>query len=189
MRCGCSADAGQLSCSITSRKAPSVSAILDVTIRLFRIGSCLWNCASSDVGHIQTDTSDIKADLRRTNEKLDVLRDKVDQVGGDLNKRTDAVRADLAGKIDGLSERTDNVRKEMTAKMDSVHADLTGKIDGLSERTDKKIDELGGRIDAVRGDLFIVKESIASLKVWALGLYVALAASLLLVMARGFKWL
>jgi hypothetical protein len=84
-----------------------------------------------------------------------------------VSSQFNAVRGDLAGKIDGFSERTDNVRKEVTVK----------------------IDELGGRIDAVRGELFIVKESIASLKVWALGLYAALAASLLLVMARGFKWL
>ena len=34
-----------------------------------------------------------------------------------------------------------------------------------------------------------LKDEMASMKVWAIGLYVALAASLLFVMAKGFKWL
>jgi hypothetical protein len=34
-----------------------------------------------------------------------------------------------------------------------------------------------------------LKESIAAVKIWALSLYIALAASLLLVIARGFHWL
>ena len=34
-----------------------------------------------------------------------------------------------------------------------------------------------------------LKEEMASMKVWAIGLYVALAASLLFVMAKGFHWL
>jgi hypothetical protein len=33
-----------------------------------------------------------------------------------------------------------------------------------------------------------LKDSLASAKVWALGLYIALAGSLLYVLARGFKW-
>jgi hypothetical protein len=34
-----------------------------------------------------------------------------------------------------------------------------------------------------------VRHDIASTKVWAMGLYFALASSLLFVMAKGFKWL
>ena len=33
-----------------------------------------------------------------------------------------------------------------------------------------------------------LKDSLASAKVWALGLYIALAGSLLYVLARGFRW-
>jgi hypothetical protein len=36
--------------------------------------------------------------------------------------------------------------------------------------------------------LDLLKDSLASAKVWALGLYIALAGSLLYVLARGFKW-
>jgi hypothetical protein len=33
-----------------------------------------------------------------------------------------------------------------------------------------------------------LKDSLASAKVWALGLYIALAGPLLYVLARGFRW-
>ena len=34
-----------------------------------------------------------------------------------------------------------------------------------------------------------LKDSLASAKIWALGLYAALSGSMFYVMARGFKWL
>jgi outer membrane murein-binding lipoprotein Lpp len=78
----------------------------------------------SDVKHVQTDVSDIKVELRRTNDKIDSLETKFE------------------------------------AKFDSIRAVL----------------------DAMRADA-------ASTKIWALGLYIALASTLLFVMAKGFKWL
>ena len=45
------------------------------------------------------------------------------------------------------------------------------------------------KIDVVRDKIDKVKDSIASAKIWALILYIALAATLLGVIARGFKWL
>ena len=71
----------------------------------------------ADVRHIQSDTTEIKADLRATNQRLDSLAQRMD-------------------------EKFESVRKE-----------------------------------------------IASAKIWAFGLYLALAGSLLYVLARGFKWL
>jgi hypothetical protein len=52
----------------------------------------------------------------------------------------------------------------LTQKHESVRDDLTQQITGL-------------------------RNDIISMKVWAMGMYVALAGSLLLVMAKGFKWL
>ncbi|HVS25254.1 MAG TPA: hypothetical protein VMU03_16110 [Gammaproteobacteria bacterium] len=79
------------------------------------------------------------------------------------------------------------------------------------DRTDAKIDALanGMRSDmaAVKGDVAAVKDDVAALKgsvaesiaahkvsiadarVWALVLYLALAATLLGVLARGFRWI
>jgi uncharacterized coiled-coil protein SlyX len=52
---------------------------------------------------------------------------------------------------------------------------LRDKMDAMAERFDTKFDGL--------------KDSIASAKVWALILYLALAGSMLGVMARGFGWI
>ena len=71
----------------------------------------------ADVRHIQSDTTDIKAELRATNQRIDSLRQSMDQ-----------------------------------------------------------------RFDDLKG-------SLASAKIWAPGLYIALGGSMLYVLARGFKWL
>jgi hypothetical protein len=82
----------------------------------------------ADVRHIQSDTTEIKAELRATT-------------------------TELKGELRATNQR----------------------IDSLSESVNKRIDEL--------------KDSLASAKIWALGLYVALSGSMFYVMARGFKWL
>jgi chromosome segregation ATPase len=125
----------------------------------------------SDVQHIHIVVSDIKVDLRRTNDKIDatnsrvdVLRDKLEQGFREVNARMDGVQERLTGKIEG-------VREDLTQKIEGVREELTQKIEG------------------VREDLTSVRHDIASMKVWAMGLYFALAGSLLFVMAKGFKWL
>jgi hypothetical protein len=64
-----------------------------------------------------------------------------------------------------------------------------------SDVTDLKADfralrkETGEQFDSVKKDIAEVKEFLASAKIWALGLYFALAGSLLYVLARALKWL
>jgi hypothetical protein len=82
----------------------------------------------ADVRHVQSDTTEIKAELRAT-------------------------ATELKGELRATNQR----------------------IDSLSESVNKRIDDL--------------KDSLASAKIWALGLYVALSGSMFYVMARGFKWL
>ena len=52
---------------------------------------------------------------------------------------------------------------------------LRDKMDAMAERFDAKFDAL--------------KDSIAAAKVWALVLYIALAAAMFGTMARGFGWI
>ncbi len=52
----------------------------------------------SDVQHIRADTADLRVELRRTNDRIDGLRD-------DLTGRIDGLREDLTGRIDGLKEK------------------------------------------------------------------------------------
>jgi uncharacterized protein YlxW (UPF0749 family) len=82
----------------------------------------------ADVRHIQSDVTDIKADLRTTKQSVEALR-----------KET--------------GEQFNALRKE-------TYETLTQ-----------------------------IRESLASAKVWALGLYITLAGSLFFVLAHGFKWI
>lgn len=51
------------------------------------------------------------------------------------------------------------------------------------------VTDLKTGVRALEQEISAVKNSLWSAKVWALLLYFALAGSLLLVLARGFKWL
>ena len=56
---------------------------------------------------------------------------------------------------------------------------------------DIKLDvrSLRDKLDAVSAKIESVKDSIAKAQIWALMLYIALAAGLLSVLARGFGWI
>jgi chromosome segregation ATPase len=63
---------------------------------------------------------------------------------------------------------------ELRADVRHVQSD-TMEIKTELRATNQRIDDL--------------KDSLASAKIWALGLYVALSGSMFYVMARGFQWL
>jgi chromosome segregation ATPase len=173
----------------------------------------------SDVQHIHTNVSDIKVDLRRTNDKIDTMHLRINGVEEKLGGKIDGFRTELSGKIEGVEEKLsgkidgfrtelsgkiENVEVKLTAKIDGVDEKLTAKIAGVDEKLTAKIDdvneklggriegvrtELGGRIEGVRTELYDLRQEIASMKIWAMGMYFALAGSLLFVMAKGFKWI
>lgn len=125
----------------------------------------------ANIGHVQSDVSEIKIDQRRAadkldamNGRLDILRDKMDEIGRDANKRID-------GAADKLTTHLENLRKEISADVNALRSDTFQKI------------------DTMRGELFVVKTAVANAKVWTLSLQITIAASLLAVMAHGFKWL
>ena len=51
----------------------------------------------SDVQHIKADTADLRVELRRTNDKIDGVRDE-------LTKKIDDFHKELTGKIDSLKD-------------------------------------------------------------------------------------
>jgi chromosome segregation ATPase len=122
----------------------------------------------SDIQHIKTDTADLRVELRRTNDKIDVT-----------NKRIDAARDELIKKMD-------DGHKELSKKIEDGHKDLSKKIEEGHKELNKKIEdgdnELAGRIDGL-------KDKLHSLTIWALLLYFTLAGGLLTVIARAFKWI
>ncbi len=89
---------------------------------------------------------------------------------------------DIKADLRGLSDR-----------MDSGHAKLLERIDATSSELDKKIDgtasQLNARFDGLREKSDDLRDSFASTKVWALFLYIALAAVNLGALARGLGWI
>jgi hypothetical protein len=85
--------------------------------------------------------------------------------------------------LTGGSHMPENERVDfdLTAQVAELRADVRHV---QSDTTDIKAElrATNQRIDSLR-------ESLASAKIWALGLYIALTGSLLYVMAHGFKWL
>jgi hypothetical protein len=132
----------------------------------------------ANIGHVQSDVSEIKIDQRRAGDKLDamngrldLLRDKVDEIGRDANKRIDGAADKINSACTNITTHLENVRKEITADVNVLRSEMFQKI------------------DTMRGELFVVKTAVANAKVWTMSLQITIAASLLAVMAHGFKWL
>jgi hypothetical protein len=72
-------------------------------------------------------------------------------------------------------------------------AEIKLDLRSFRDKHDQQVDQVNARIESVRADLTAkydnLKDTIASAKVWALTLYIALAAVNLGTLARGFGWL
>ena len=83
-------------------------------------------------------------------------------------------RSHLEIQVAELRADVRHVQSDITEIRAELHATTT-EIKTELRATNQRIDDL--------------KDSLASAKIWALGLYVALSGSMFYVMARGFKWL
>jgi chromosome segregation ATPase len=117
----------------------------------------------ADVRHVQADVTDIKADLRLTNQRIESLRKETGERFDKVDQKFEALREESAQRFDKVDQKFEALREESAQRFD--------KVDQKFESVKKEIGE--------------IKDSLASAKIWALGL----AASLLYVLARGFKWL
>lgn len=106
----------------------------------------------SDVRHIQSDVSDIKTDLRATNQRIDTLEQKMER------------------------------------KFEVAKQDLDKRFDEAKKDNDKQFEKVEERLDRLDVGIVAIKDTLASWKVWAIGLYAGLAGSMFFVMAKGFKW-
>jgi hypothetical protein len=97
-----------------------------------------------------------------------------------------------------VNERDDQATQiaELRADVRHIQSDVTDirvelratnqRIDSLSQKTDERFEKLNQKLDEKFDGL---KDSLASAKIWALGLYIALAGSMFYVLAHGFRWL
>lgn len=87
------------------------------------------------------------------------------------------IRSDVSDiKVDlrRLDDKFESMRTEFSGQIQDVRTDLSGQITQVRSELSGKFDDLA--------------RSLASAKVWAVLLYVSLAATLLGVMAHGFGW-
>ena len=96
-----------------------------------------------------------------------------------------------------------DVLGELRADVRHIQSDVTDikaevritnqRIESLRKETGEQIAKLDQKFDFFRKETIEafneIRESLASAKIWALGLYVGLAGTLFYVLARGFKWL
>jgi chromosome segregation ATPase len=114
----------------------------------------------TQIARLSSDVQHIQTDVADIKVGLRRVEDRLDAVNG----RIDSVHGNIYRLEEKLTDKMEAIRNEQADKTESVRSSLTEKIDAL-------------------------RSEIASIKVWALGLYFALAGSLLFVMAKGFKGL
>lgn len=132
----------------------------------------------SDVRHIKDNVTDIKADLRATQVRFDNLDQKVDLLRERTEQRFESFRKDIDARFDKAAEHVD-------ARFDKAAKDVAERFDKVDQRFDKH----DAKFDSMRKDIGDIKQGLAAAKVWAVLLYAGLAATLLGVMAHGFKWI
>jgi hypothetical protein len=81
-----------------------------------------------------------------------------------------------------MDDQMRRFKEDVDAKFETFEQRVSARFDGVSARFDSLEQRLNGKIESLQ-------QQFSSAKVWALGLYIGLAATLLLVMAKGFKWI
>ena len=85
--------------------------------------------------------------------------------------------------------RASSVRRERERDMEETVQTRLTRLESDVQHIMTDVSDIKTELRRTNDKIDGLKDAIASMKVWAIGLYVALAASLLLVMAKGFKWL
>jgi chromosome segregation ATPase len=146
----------------------------------------------ADVRHIQSDVSDIKIELRATNQRIDALSDKMDKrfdaMMGEMNQRFDSARGETNQRFDAMSKKTDQNIDSLKGEMDKRFDAAKGEVNQRFDKVDARFDRSDARMDRMEAQITGILVKLESWKVWALWLYVVLAGTLLGVMAKGFKW-
>jgi len=115
---------------------------------------------------------------------------RLDAMDSKSNARFDAGDAKFETALANIDGRFDAMDKKFDAKFDVMDRKFDAKFDVMDRKFDARFDAMDEKFDAklaaTRAEL---NGSISSFKIWALLLYIALAASLFGVLARGFHWI
>lgn len=108
------------------------------------------------------------------------------------DEKNQRLLGEMLSDIRHLQSDVTDIKTEQRIRFDKVDArfdKMDAQIDGRFEKVDDRFEKVDDHFGRIEKDIGAIKESLASAKVWAIGLYVALAGTMLYVMAHGFKWL
>ena len=129
-----------------------------------------------------SDATDLKTEVHSTHQRIDALRDRMDQNTTFLIQRMDNMQAELRKEITSsvaaLRTEVGGLRSEMTGSV----ATLRTEIGGLRS-------EMAGSMAELRKGIESVDKSLGAAKIWAMTLCYTLVGAILIVIARGLKWL
>jgi len=114
----------------------------------------------ANVEHIQKDVSEMKVDIRRLNDKVEGVEEK-------LTAKIDVVDHKLTVKIDGVDQR------------------LTGKIDSLKDVVMSLAISMEKQYANIEKSFGALRTARAFDRVW----YLLMTGGILGIMARAFKWI
>jgi chromosome segregation ATPase len=97
--------------------------------------------------------------------------------------------AELRADVRHVQSDTTEIKAELRATTTEIKAELHATTTEIRAELHTTTTEIKTDLRATNQRIDELKDSLASAKIWALGLYVALSGSMFYVMARGFKWL
>src|SRR6185312_4447828 len=129
-----------------------------------------------------SDATDLKTEVHSTHQRIDALRDRMDQNTTFLIQRMDNMQAELRKEITSsvaaLRTEVGGLRSEITSSV----AALRTEVGGLRS-------EMTGSMAELRKGIESVDKSLGAAKIWAMTLCYTLVGAILIVIARGLKWL
>ena len=122
-----------------------------------------------------SDATDLKTEVHSTHQRIDALRDRMDQNTTFLIQRMDNMQAEL--------------RKEMTSSVAALRTEMTSSVAALRTEVGGLRSEMAGSMAELRKGIESVDKSLGAAKIWAMTLCYTLVGAILIVIARGLKWL
>ena len=99
---------------------------------------------------------------------------------------------ELRSDVRHLQGDVADIKTEQRARFDKVDKQfdkVEQKFKDIETKSEEKFKTIDERFDEIKGLIYGTRDLISSAKLWAFGLYLALAGTLLYIIARSEKWL
>ena len=140
-----------------------VVAVIGVAVTIFGLLLSIVFGIYSMNNHIDALGSELKADIRDLNNRMDTL-------SADFNTRIDALGSELKADIRDLNARMDSLGSDFNTRIDALGSelkadirDLNTRIDTLGSELKADIRDLNARIDALGSDFNVRIEQVYQL--------------------------